>query len=92
MVTKTAVGSPPPDDDSYFEYLEASFTDRPKQRRKRTYRREGRLHVRSQRLPEPDTARMSKALIQAQRLLAQAQAEAEARQQATHRENGDESA
>lgn len=91
MVTRTAVASPPPDDESYFEYLEASLAERPSRRRaKRNYRREGRLHVRSQRLPSPDTVRMSKALLRAQRDLAQAQAEAEARQQATHRENGDE--
>ena len=36
----------------------------------------------------PDVARMSKALVRAQRYLAQAQAEAEARAQA-RRENGD---
>lgn len=89
MVTKTAVASPPPDDESYFEYLEASFADRPKRRQKRRYRRGGRLHVRSERLPSPDTTRMSKALLRAQRDLAQAQAEAEARQQATHGENSD---
>ena len=91
MVIKTAIAGPPPDDEQYFEHLEASFADRPKRRRKRTYRRDGRLEVRSERLPAPDTARMSKALIQAQRLLAEAQAEADARQQVSDRENGDES-
>jgi hypothetical protein len=89
MVTKTAVASPPPEDENYFEYLEASFAERPSRRRaKRTYRRAGRIHVRSQRLPAPDPGRMSKALIQAQRLLVQAQAEADAHRQ-TQRENGD---
>lgn len=90
MVTKTILASPPPEDESYFEFLEASFAERPPRRRaKRSYRRGGRIHVRSERLAAPDPTRMSKALIQAQRLLAQAQAETEARQQA-QRENGDE--
>lgn len=90
MVTRTAVASPPPeDDDAYLEWLEASFADRPsRQRTKRTYRRGQRIHVRSQRLTAPDAVRMSKALIQAQRQLAQAQAESEARHQA-EQENGD---
>jgi len=92
MVIRTAVASPPPgDDESYLEWLEASFGDEPSRRRaKRTYRRkdEHRIHVRSQRLTAPDASRMSQALLQAQRQLAQAQAETEARQQA-RKENGD---
>lgn len=90
MVIRTAVASPPPEDDeSYLDWLEASFADRPSRKRaKRTYRREQRIQVRSQRLPTPDSARMSKALIQAQRQLAQAQAETEARLHVAE-ENGD---
>lgn len=90
MVTRTVIASPPPEDDEgYLDWLEASFADRPSRKRtKRTYRREQRIHVRSQRLDAPDASRISKALLQAQRQLAQAQAEAEARRQA-EQENGD---
>lgn len=85
MVTRTAVASPPPEDDgSYLDWLEASFAERPSRKhRKRNYRRKAdhRIEVDSRRLATPDASRISKALLQAQRQLAQAQVEADARQQ-----------
>lgn len=79
----------PGDDDSLAE-LQERWPDRRASKRaaKRAYQRENgrRIVVRSERLAEPDTARMSKALLAAQRELAQAAAERDARAQ----EHGDE--
>lgn len=93
MVTKTAVAS---SDEPDFELWEAELAKGRASRRhpKRAYRRhhQRRIVVRAERLSEPDVARLSRALLQAQRELAEAQAEADARRQATphiDRENGD---
>lgn len=90
MVTRTLTASPEEPD---FERWEAELTRGRASKRhpKRAYRRQPhrRIVVRGERLPEPDVARLSRALLQAQRQLAQAQAEAEARRQADQ-ENGDE--
>lgn len=89
MVTQTLPASPEEPD---FERWEAELARgrASKRHRKRAYRRHHyrRIVVRSERLPEPDVARLSRALLQAQRQLARAQAEAEARHQADQ-ENGD---
>lgn len=94
MVTKAAVATP---DEPDFERWEAELAKGRASRRhpKRAYRQQHqrRIVVRSKRLPEPDVARLSRALLQAQRELARAQAEAEARHQVTPQvdgENGDE--
>jgi hypothetical protein len=93
MVTRTALASPPPEDDeAYFEWLEASFGERPSRRKaKRSYQRRSdrRVVVRGERLEQPDVARLSRALLAAQRELGQAQAEAEARQEKVDTENRD---
>lgn len=72
-------GSP---DETYFEELTEHWSERPSRKRaKRTYRRQ-RQHdivVRAERLDEPNLSRMSQALLAAQRELAQAQAEKDAR-------------
>jgi hypothetical protein len=93
MVTTTAVASP---DEPDFDRWEAELTKGRASRRhpKRAYRtqRQRRIVVRGERLPEPDVTKVSRALLQAQRELAQAQAEAEARRQASPQvdgENGD---
>ena len=93
MVTKTVVASP---DEPDFDRWEAELAKGRASRRhpKRAYRRQHRrrIVVRGERLPEPDVARLSHALLQAQRELARAQAEAEARCQDTPQidgENGD---
>lgn len=93
MVTKTAVASP---DEPDVERWETELAKGRATRRhpKRAYRRQHRrrIVVRAERLSEPDVSRLSRALLQAQRELAQAQAEAEAQRQATPEvdgENGD---
>lgn len=73
-----------PSDDFYDQVQETWPEERPSRKRvKRAYRRNAnrRVVVRSERLPEPDAARMSKALLAAQRELAQAQAERDAHAQ-----------
>lgn len=79
----------PSDGVEYYEQLQERWpADRPSRKRqrrtKRAYQRrqERRIHVRADRLDPPDTARLSRALLAAQRELAQAQAEADARSQA----------
>jgi hypothetical protein len=93
MVTRTLTASP---DEPDFDRWEADLTKGRASRRhpKGAYRRQHqrRIVVRGERLPEPDVSRLSRALLQAQRELAQAQAEAEAQRQATPHvdgENGD---
>jgi hypothetical protein len=79
---------PAPDDDrsaSYYEELQEQWPERASRRRtKRAYRRkeQRRIVVRGERLDEPDTARMSRALLAAQRELARMQAERDARAEA----------
>lgn len=71
---------------AYFDEMQERWpAERPSRRRaKRAYRRkEGRrIVVRSERLPEPDLTRMSKALLEAQRELGLLQAERDARDDA----------
>lgn len=73
-------------DDFYDELQEQWPAERPSRKRRRTtakrayHRKDGRhVVVRGERLDPPDTVRLSRALLAAQRELAQAQAEAEAR-------------
>lgn len=92
MVTRTLTASP---DEPDFERWEADLAEGRASKRhpKRAYRRQHhrRIVVRSERLPAPDVARLSRALLQAQRQLAQAKAEAEARKQADPNVNGENS-
>lgn len=78
-------GSVPPDGrDEYYDELAELWPDRPSRSgAKRAYRRkaERRVVVRSDRLAEPDTSRMSRALLAAERELAKARAEQAARAQ-----------
>lgn len=70
--------------DEYYDELAERWPERPSRRQaKRTYRRkaERRVVVRSERLAEPDTPRMSRALLAAERELAKARAEQAARAQ-----------
>jgi len=73
------------DDDTreaYYEQLVESWpAERPSSRKKRAYqrKRERRVEVRAERREQPSTARMSKALLAAQREVAKLQAEADAR-------------
>lgn len=67
-----------------YDALTEQWPERPSRKRaKRAYqRKQGRqIVVQAERLDEPNTARMSKALLAAQRELAEAQAEKEARDQ-----------
>lgn len=68
--------------DSYYDQLQESWPEeRPSRRRqRRTHRRkeERQVVVEPKRLPRPSTAHISRALLAAQRELAQAQAEKEA--------------
>lgn len=76
---------PLPGDGDPFEELQEQWPQQRPSRRhpKRPYQRKNgrRVVVRSERLAEPDAARMSKALLAAQRELAQAQAERDAQAQ-----------
>lgn len=79
-----AASYPNPDDHdalAAYEELQERWPERAS--RKRAYRRKDarRTVVRAERLDRPDTERMSKALLAAQRELARAQAERNARAQ-----------
>lgn len=66
----------------FYEELQESWPERPsRSRQKRHYRRKQgrRVVVRTERLDPPETAHLSRALLAAQRELARAQAENEAR-------------
>lgn len=68
----------------YYDELAEHWPERPARKRaKRAYQRkqERRVVVRGERLPEPDGSKVSRALLAAQRELAQAQAEKDARAQ-----------
>lgn len=66
-------------DTAYYEQLQEQWpAERPSRKRARG-KRERRITVRAERLEQPDTARMSRALLAAERELAAAKAEAEAR-------------
>lgn len=82
------VKQPGPDENdraTYFERLEERWPDeRPSRRRaKRNYRRKAarRVAIEAKQRATPDVGRMSHALLTAQRELAQAQADADARRQ-----------
>lgn len=84
-----AVPSPNPDahdvDAAYYEQLQEHWPDRASRRHpKRAYRRKEsrRIVVTTERLDPTDAARMSKALLAAQRELARLQAERDARAEA----------
>lgn len=73
-------GSP----DEYYDDLSEHWPERPARKRAtRAYQRkqERRIVVRAERLDPPDTTHMSKALLVAQRELAEAQAEKDAHDQ-----------
>ncbi|WP_459976065.1 hypothetical protein [Nocardioides pyridinolyticus] len=80
----------------YYEALQAAWPEeRPsRKRRRRQFRKAGsrRVVVTSARLEEPDADRMSRALLAAQRELARAQEEKEARAGVRPEEAPDESA
>lgn len=74
----------PMSNSDYYDGLSEHWPERPSRKRaKRVYRRqvERRIVVRSERLDPPDTQRLSRALLRAQRDLAEAQAEKDARAQ-----------
>lgn len=81
----TVVGIPlPPGSPDDYDDLSERWPERPSRKRaKRNYRRQSqrRIVVRAERLDLPDAGRMSKALLAAQRELAAAQAEKDARAQ-----------
>lgn len=68
-------------DDEYYEQLQESWPAPRASRKRRSYqrKRERRVEVRAERREQPSTARMSKALLAAQREIAKLQAEADAR-------------
>ena len=75
---------PLPDDDGYDELQERWLEQRPSRKAaKRAYRRKNarQIVVTAERLPQPNTTRMSSALLAAQRELAKAQAERDAEAQ-----------
>jgi hypothetical protein len=82
-----AASYPNSDDRDVYEELQERWPEeRPSRKRpKRAYRRKEarRVVVQTERLDPPDTARMSKALLAAQRELARAQAERDARAEAS---------
>lgn len=95
MVTPAGDGASPDDampdhnndaDDAAYEQLQEVWpAERPSRRRRvkhgRRRRDERQIRVRAERLDPPDTARLSHALLTAQRELAQARAERDARAQ-----------
>lgn len=86
MVSPSAAGD---DELGYYDEVEESWpTERPSRKRaKRVYRRKQakRVVVRAERLDAPDTSRVSRALLRAQRELARVQAESDAHQQKPYR-------
>lgn len=71
--------------DEYYDDLARHWPERPARKRaRRAYQRkqERRIVLKAERVDPPDTARMSKALLAAQRELARAQAETQAESQA----------
>lgn len=90
MVTPSETGE---GGDDFYDELQKSWPrERPsRKRRRREYRRkqDRRVVVSPKRLERPVTSRMSRALLAAQRELAQAQAEKEARIDQSSQEGGD---
>ena len=80
-------GRTQPGDESFEELQERWPQERPSKRHpKRAYRRKSNRQVviRAERLPEPSTTRMSKALLAAQRELSRLEAERDARNEVDH--------